>query len=89
VLQAGALATSPFSSHPCSNAPARRHGERIPHTFISDPSYDLTSRRKHLLNWPILEKKLLKKKGSTEGKGFTVFGIPGFQSNIGRLTFAY
>jgi hypothetical protein len=33
---------------PCSNAPTCRHGERIPHTFISDPSYDLTSRRKHL-----------------------------------------
>jgi hypothetical protein len=33
----------------CSSDLAGLHGERIPHTFISDPSYDLASRKKHLL----------------------------------------
>jgi hypothetical protein len=41
--------STPFTSNPCSNSPACLHGERIPHTFISDPSHDLTSRKKHLL----------------------------------------
>jgi hypothetical protein len=32
----------------------------------------------------ILGKTLLKRKGSSEGKGFTVLQIPGFPLNIGR-----
>jgi aryl-alcohol dehydrogenase-like predicted oxidoreductase len=43
--------STPFASNPGSNSPACLHGERIPHTFSSDPSYDLTSRKKH---WPII-----------------------------------
>jgi hypothetical protein len=35
--------STPFSSNPCSDAPTRRHGERIPHTFTREPPYDLTS----------------------------------------------
>jgi hypothetical protein len=35
------------------------------------------------LDWPILERTLLKRKGSTEGKGLAVFQIAGFLAWVG------
>jgi hypothetical protein len=39
---------STFISNPCLKLAPCLHGRRISHTLISDPSYDLASREKHL-----------------------------------------
>jgi len=39
--------STPFSGDTRSYSPACLHGGRIPHTLISDPPYNLPSRKKH------------------------------------------